>query len=184
MPAPATSFVGRADELAALRSALGRTVREQAVQLVTITGEPGVGKSRLVRELFGVVDDAAELISWRQGHCLPYGDGVTFWALGEIVKAEAGILESDDEAAARAKLSTAVEAVTAEDRAWLIARLGPLVGLAGETGGGPGAGGVLHRLAAVPGGGGRRAAAGGGGRGRALGRPGAARLPGAPGGLG
>ena len=129
LAAPATPFVGRADELAALRSALGRTVRERAVQLVTVTGEPGVGKSRLVRELFAVVDEAAELISWRQGHCLPYGDGVTFWALGEIIKAEAGILESDGEAAARAKLTTAVVAVTAEDRAWLIARLGPLVGL-------------------------------------------------------
>jgi tetratricopeptide (TPR) repeat protein len=134
LSAPATPFVGRADELAALRSAFGRTVREQAVQLVTITGEPGVGKSRLVRELFGIVDDAPELISWRQGHCLPYGDGVTFWALGEIVKAEAGILESDDEAAARARLTAAVEAVTTEDREWLIARLGPLVGLSGETG--------------------------------------------------
>ena len=184
LAAPATPFVGRAEELAALRSALGRTVRERAVQLVTITGEPGVGKSRLVRELAGVADDAAELISWRQGHCLPYGDGVTFWALGEIVKAEAGILESDGEAAARAKLTTAVEAVTAEDRAWLIARLGPLVGLTGDTGVSAGPGGVVHRLAAVPGGGGRRAPAGGGGRGRALGRPGAARLPGAPGGLG
>jgi class 3 adenylate cyclase/tetratricopeptide (TPR) repeat protein len=134
LAAPATPFVGRAEELAALRSALGRTVRERAVQLVTITGEPGVGKSRLVRELAGVADEAAELISWRQGHCLPYGDGVTFWALGEIIKSEAGILESDGEVAARAKLATAVEAVTAEDRAWLIARLGPLVGLTGETG--------------------------------------------------
>jgi class 3 adenylate cyclase/tetratricopeptide (TPR) repeat protein len=134
LSAPATPFVGRAEELAGLRSALGRTVRERAVQLVTITGEPGVGKSRLVRELAGAADDAAELISWRQGHCLPYGDGVTFWALGEIVKAQAGILESDGEAAARAKLTTAVEAVTAEDRAWLIARLGPLIGLTGDTG--------------------------------------------------
>jgi class 3 adenylate cyclase/tetratricopeptide (TPR) repeat protein len=133
LAAPATPFVGRTDELAALRSAFSRTVRERAVQLVTITGEPGVGKSRLVRELFAVVDDAPELISWRQGHCLPYGDGVTFWALGEIVKAEAGILESDDEAAAQAKLTTAVEAVTAEDQAWLIARLGPLVGLTGTA---------------------------------------------------
>ena len=134
LSAPATPFVGRAEELAALRSALGRAVRERAVQLVTITGEPGVGKSRLVRELARVADDAPGLISWRQGHCLPYGDGVTFWALGEIVKAQAGILESDGEAAARAKLTTAVQAVAAEDRAWLIARLGPLVGLTGDTG--------------------------------------------------
>ena len=72
---------------------------------------------------------AAELVSWRQGRCLPYGEGITFWALGEIVKAHAGILESDGQADAAAKLRAAVEAT--DDGAWLQARLGPLVGLTG-----------------------------------------------------
>ena len=158
LAAPATPFVGRAEELAALRSALGRTVRERAVQLVTITGEPGVGKSRLVRELAGVADDAAELISWRQGHCLPYGDGVTFWALGEIVKAEAGILESDGEAAARAKLTTAVRGGHGRGPG-LADRPARAAGRARrDRRDGPGAGGVVHRLAAVPGGSGRASA--------------------------
>ena len=66
------------------------------MQLVTVVGEPGLGKSRIVAELFGYIDDQPELITWRQGRCLPYGEGITFWALGEIVKAHAGILESDD----------------------------------------------------------------------------------------
>ena len=54
-----------------------------------------MGKSRLVREFAAMVDDQPELVAWRQGRCLPYGDGIAFWALGEIVKAQAGILESD-----------------------------------------------------------------------------------------
>ena len=49
-------------------------------------------------ELFAYIDDRPEFVTWRQGRCLPYGEGITFWALGEIVKAHAGILESDDPA--------------------------------------------------------------------------------------
>ena len=72
-------------------------------QLVTLVGVPGIGKSRLVLELVRVVDADAELITWRQGRSLPYGDGVSFWALGEIVKAQAGILESDAARRGRAR---------------------------------------------------------------------------------
>ena len=74
------------------------------MQLVTVVGEPGLGKSRLVWELGQEIDRRPELVTWRQGRCLPYGEGITFWALGEIVKAEAGILESDNPAEAHAKL--------------------------------------------------------------------------------
>ena len=70
-------------------------LRESTIQLVTVTGEPGVGKTRLLAEFRGWVDARPELVYWRQGRCLPYGDEITFWALGEIVKAHAGILESD-----------------------------------------------------------------------------------------
>ena len=96
---------------------------------MTITGEPGVGKTRLLAEFRTWVDDRPELVSWRQGRCLPYGDGITFWALGEIVKAHAGILESDGPAEAAAKLETTVAEMT--DGRWLHARLGPLVGVVG-----------------------------------------------------
>jgi class 3 adenylate cyclase len=127
---PATAFVGRRAELALLEEAYLRALSGHGGgELVTVTGEPGVGKSRLVQELFRFVDARTELVAWRQGRCLPYGDGITFWALGEIVKAHAGILESDGPEAVAAKLHEAARAV-AEGRAereWLKARLAPLV---------------------------------------------------------
>nr|MDQ2933434.1 AAA family ATPase [Chloroflexota bacterium] len=127
-------LVGRQLETTLLQGTFERAIRDRTVQLVTIIGEPGVGKSRLVGELFGYVEDRPDLSRWRQGRCLPYGEGITFWALGEIVKAEAGILESDSPEVAAAKLETAVPAGEAE-REWLMARLGPLVGL--DTGPAP-----------------------------------------------
>src|SRR5918995_1647371 len=102
-------------------------------ELVTVVGEPGVGKSRFVTELAASIDDRPELVAWRQGRCLPYGDGITFWALGEIVKAQAGILESDPSAEVAAKLEAAVADLLADpsERGWLRERLAPLVGIAG-----------------------------------------------------
>jgi class 3 adenylate cyclase/tetratricopeptide (TPR) repeat protein len=134
-PSRPTPFVGRDDELEVLRQVYGRTLRESACHLVTLVGEPGIGKSRLVAELRAFVDAQEELIFWRQGRCLPYGDGIALWALGEIVKAHAGILESDDPATARHKLAETVEPLASgEERAWIIAELARLVG-AGDPGG-------------------------------------------------
>jgi class 3 adenylate cyclase/tetratricopeptide (TPR) repeat protein len=129
---PDTPFVGREAELDLLRRLFERTVAERAVRLVTIVGEPGVGKSRFVGELAAFVDARRELVVWRQGRCLPYGDGITFWALGEIVKAHAGILESDGAAQVAGKLKAAVEALLPgpSEAEWLVARLAPLVGVA------------------------------------------------------
>ncbi|MDP9301143.1 MAG: adenylate/guanylate cyclase domain-containing protein, partial [Actinomycetota bacterium] len=73
-----TPFVGREEERNLLQGAFRRAVRESSVQLVTVIGEPGVGKSRLVGELFSYIDEIEELVSWRQGRCLPYGEGITF----------------------------------------------------------------------------------------------------------
>jgi len=98
---------------------------------VTVVGEPGVGKSRLCLELFKYIEAWPGLVRWRQGRCLPYGEGIAFWALGEIVKAECGILESDSPDEVREKLERAVPE-SEQDRPWLLARLGPLVGLAGD----------------------------------------------------
>ena len=127
-----TPFVGREDELELLKHTFARAAREPSVQLVTLLGEPGVGKSRMLGELFSHLDDQPELVTWRQGRCLPYGEGVTYWALGQIVKAQAGILESDDAGTARAKLSACVEGLVEDgaEHEWLRARLAPLVGLA------------------------------------------------------
>ena len=104
-----TAFVGRVREVAVLEDALERARAERTPQLVTLIGVPGIGKSRLVWELFGIVDADPELITWRQGRCLAYGDGVTLWALGEIVKAQAGILEQDPSEEVAAKIRRSVE---------------------------------------------------------------------------
>lgn len=127
-----TPFVGREDELEVLKRAYFRASRERSLQLVTIMGEPGVGKSRLVTEFFAFIDDLTDLVFWRQGRCPSYGEGITFWPLGEIVKAQAGILESDRPDEASSKLAAAIRPFVNEgsERNWLQARLAPLVGLA------------------------------------------------------
>jgi class 3 adenylate cyclase/tetratricopeptide (TPR) repeat protein len=120
-------FVGREIDLAILKGLFDKTAASDSAQLVTVVGEPGIGKSRIVAELGAYVDARPGLVTWRQGRCLPYGEGITFWALGEIVKAHAGILESDQAAVAEVKL----EAVLPEgaERPWFRQRLLPLLGI-------------------------------------------------------
>lgn len=120
-------FVGREADLALLKGAFDETVAAQSAQLVTVTGEPGLGKSRIVAELAAYVDTRPELVTWRQGRCLPYGEGITYWALGEILKAHAGILESDPPDVATAKLDTVLP--EGDDRPWFRQRLLPLLGI-------------------------------------------------------
>jgi class 3 adenylate cyclase len=127
----ATPFVGRELEKALLIAAFERSAQQRSCQLVTIVGEPGVGKSRLCAELFGYIEDRSGLVRWRQGRCLPYGEGIAFWALGEILKAECGILESDSPEEAEAKLERALPPED-PDRLWLKSRLQPLVGAGGD----------------------------------------------------
>ncbi len=131
---PRTPLVGRERELALLVSALDRMVEERSPQLVTLVGVPGIGKSRLVFELSKTLDQNRRQITLLQGRCLSYGDGVSFWALGEIVKAKAGILESDSSELAEEKLRSALaEVLTAEDEAaWVARELRPLIGIGGE----------------------------------------------------
>ncbi len=96
-----TPLVGRERELDLLRAAFARARHERSPQLVTLIGVPGIGKTRLVCRSSSARSKAdPELIYWRQGRCLPYGEGVAFWALGEIVKAHAGILEGEPAEAA------------------------------------------------------------------------------------
>src|SRR5262252_860869 len=123
-----TPMVGRQIDLGIVTGAFQKAVQETTVQLVVVAGEPGVGKSRLVAELGSFVDSRPEQVRWRQGRCLPYGDGITFWALGEIVKAEAGILETDPPEAAGAKIDAMIPD-DAPDAPWLRARLRLLAGL-------------------------------------------------------
>ena len=123
-------LVGRGRELELLFGAFERAGAERQPQLVTIVGVPGIGKSRLVWELFHHIDSGTQLVRWRQGRALPYAEGISYWALGEIVKAEAGILETDPAEEAGAKLSRAVGLVAEPaDALWLERHLRPLVGL-------------------------------------------------------
>ena len=124
-------MVGRELEKPLLIGTFERAAQQRSCQLVTIVGEPGVGKSRLSAELFAYIEERPGLVTWRQGRCLPYGDGIAFWALGEIVKAECGILESDSPEEVDAKLERALPQGD-PDFAWLKARLAPLVGAGGE----------------------------------------------------
>ena len=130
----ATPLLGRELEHGLLVGTFERSAQQRSCQLVTIVGEPGVGKSRLCAELFRYIDERPGLVTWRQGRCLPYGDGIAFWALGEIVKAECGILDSDSPDEAVAKLDQALPPGQI-DRSWLRSRLAPLVGAGGEPAG-------------------------------------------------
>ena len=122
-----TPFLGREDELAALHDTLWHASRASKAHVVLLVGEPGIGKSRLVLEFARSLDERPGMVTWRQGRCLPYGEGVTFWALGEILKGHAGILDSDDVASAEAKLEAVLP--EGEDKPWLRQRLRPLLGL-------------------------------------------------------
>ena len=122
-----TPFIGREVDLALLKGLFEKTLAANSVQLVTVVGEPGLGKSRIVAELGDYVDARPELIIWRQGRCLPYGEGITFWALGEIVKAHAGIMESETPDVARAKLEVVLP--EGAERPWFRQRLLPLLGI-------------------------------------------------------
>ncbi|MBA2742022.1 MAG: AAA family ATPase [Actinobacteria bacterium] len=88
---PRAPLVGRDTELELLHNTFARTVRDGRAHLFTIYGEPGVGKSRLAREFVDGVERASVLT----GRCLPYGEGVTYWPLAEMIKAAAGISDDD-----------------------------------------------------------------------------------------
>ena len=99
-----TPFLGREKSLHSLQSALREDAQSSRGHVVLLVGEPGIGKSRLVLEFARSLDERPEMVTWRLGRCLPYGEGVTFWPMGEIVKAHAGILDSDDVATVESKL--------------------------------------------------------------------------------
>src|SRR5256886_2457949 len=130
VPEATTPLVGRTRELDALKAALTRARQQQSPELVTLVGVPGIGKSRLVTELFTAVELEPDLVYWRQGRSLPYGEGVSYWALGEMVKAQTGILETDDAAGAETKLARALEGLIDEDSEWVHTHLRPLIGRA------------------------------------------------------
>ena len=133
--APTTPLVGRERERELLLGAFDRARGERATQLVTIVGVPGIGKSRLVAELYAEIEREPDITYWRSGRSLPYGEGVAFWAFAEMVKAQAGILETDHAGDAERKLREAVVLIVPEaDAPWVESRLRPLVGLESAAG--------------------------------------------------
>ena len=123
----ATLLVGRTRELDLLSGALERARADRQPQLVTLVGVPGIGKSRLVHELKEAATADGDLVTWRQGRCLPYGDGTSLAAFAEILEQQLEISESDSEEVVAQKLGAAV----ADD--WIRGHLRVLVGLAPDV---------------------------------------------------
>ena len=125
-------FVGRDEELRLLKDQLHAAEREQKLRMVAVTGQGGIGKSRLVWELEKYLDGLAGTVYyWHQGRSPAYGEGVTFWALGEMVRRRARIAEDEDEASTRQKLRATLEDFVAspDERRWLEPALGALLGI-------------------------------------------------------
>src|SRR5512142_3038990 len=131
-------FVGRADELRFLKEQFHVTGRERRARLVSLVGQAGIGKSRLAWELEKYLDGVVETVWWHRGRSPSYGEGVTFWALGEMVRRRAGLAEGDDEETTRAAIASMVAAHVPDeaDRAWIEPRLLTLLGIGDPATGG------------------------------------------------
>jgi class 3 adenylate cyclase/tetratricopeptide (TPR) repeat protein len=124
-------FVGRERQLRLVKELFHATAEDGRAQLVSVVGIAGIGKSRLAWEFYKYIDGLQETVWWHWGRCLAYGEGVTYWALAEMVRGRAGILEGEEPETALAKLSEAVEAYVPdpEERQWIEPRLAHLLGL-------------------------------------------------------
>jgi class 3 adenylate cyclase/DNA-binding SARP family transcriptional activator/tetratricopeptide (TPR) repeat protein len=122
-------MVGRERELALLEDAYARAVRGQSCHLFTVLGTAGVGKSRLLAEALRSIAGDADVLT---GACLPYGEGITFWPVLEIVKQATGISEDDSLDEARAKITALLE--HDEAAAAVSERVTEVIGLARAAG--------------------------------------------------
>jgi class 3 adenylate cyclase/tetratricopeptide (TPR) repeat protein len=102
-------LVGRSDKLELLRSVYDRMERDRRPHLVTVIGQAGVGKSRLRQELERLLSQHEPAPTFREGRCLPYGSGIVYWPLGEVIRAEAGIVDGEGAEQAWEKLRTSIE---------------------------------------------------------------------------
>jgi tetratricopeptide (TPR) repeat protein len=119
-------MVGRDTELQTLLDRLTLAEADSRCELVTVLGSAGVGKSRLIHEFLQRVGDNAVVF---RGHCLPYGDGITFWALSTALSSAASISPQETQESARAKVDALVGAGNAD----VGARLATLMGLSEDT---------------------------------------------------
>jgi class 3 adenylate cyclase/tetratricopeptide (TPR) repeat protein len=135
-PARESPLVGRDNELATLEAIYERVERDCIPHLVTLVGEAGVGKSRVLRELERRLCSRSAAPAFHTGRCLPYGTGIVFWALGEVIRAGCGIVDSDSAEVAwgklldhTRKLFTAEHPDLGEEGERRTALLGRLIGL-------------------------------------------------------
>jgi class 3 adenylate cyclase/tetratricopeptide (TPR) repeat protein len=131
-------FVGRELELRLLKDLVSAIGLERRPRLVSITGPAGIGKSRLAWEFEKYVDGLVDAVYWHRGRAPSYGEGVTFWALGEMVRRRAGLAEGDDEPVTRERIAATVADYVpdADDRAWVEPALLALLGLEPPPAGG------------------------------------------------
>src|SRR6266511_2954204 len=128
-------FVGRDQELRLVKDLFHSSAEEGKAHLLQVIGIGGIGKSRLAWEFYKYFDGLAEVYRWHRGRCLAYGEGVTYWALAEMVRGRCGIVEAEDPAQALDKLkaTTADYIPDPDERAWVDPRLAHLLGLAERT---------------------------------------------------
>jgi predicted ATPase/class 3 adenylate cyclase len=124
-------FVGRDRELRLLKELFHASAEEGRAYLVSVTGIGGIGKSRLAWEFFKYMDGLPQTTLWHRGRCLAYGEGVTYWALADMVRMRCRIAEDEAPASALAKLqATLLEYVLdEEERRFVEPRLAHLLGL-------------------------------------------------------
>jgi len=119
-------MLGRDAELRELVEALERAERTPGCELMTVIGVAGVGKSRLIRELSSSLADRARIL---EGHCLPYGEGITFWPMAEIIRHAADIDEKDQPEEATTKIGALLFRHDPEEAALIRDRVGAAIGL-------------------------------------------------------
>ena len=131
-------FVGRDAELRLLKDLFHATSKERRARLVSITGQAGIGKSRLAWEFEKYVDGVVEKVLWHDGRSPAYGEGITFWALGEMVRARTGLAETDDPETTRRKVAESVAQYVPDEteRRWIEPALLALLGAADAPPGG------------------------------------------------
>jgi len=127
-------FVGRDRELRLVKELFHASAEERTAHLVSAMGIAGIGKSRLAWEFYKYFDGLVDTVYWHRGRCLAYGEGVTYWALADMVRMRARISEDDDETTARSKLEATLSEhiLDAEERLFVEPLLASLLGIAEE----------------------------------------------------